>query len=102
MTRIYIYMYTRESSVSGTCDWYLESAFETSDGSEDAQELKKYSLAKRAVNKGTPLRAARRTIPRVINSAWGVGSAPLRAQQGADYNIIANYRQKLRRIHDDS
>lgn len=32
--------------------------------------------------------------------AWG--SAPLRAQQGADYNIIANYRQKLRRIHDDS
>lgn len=95
-------MRVRESPVGGTRDRYLESTFETSDGTGDAQEPKKYSLVKRAPNKGAPLCAARRTIPRVINSARGVGSAPLRAQQGADYNIIANYRQKLRRIHDDS
>lgn len=47
-------------------------------------------------------RKVRRPISRVINSAWSAGSAPLRAQQGADYNITANYQRKLRRIHDDS
>ena len=43
------------------------------------------------------------TIPRIINLAWGSkGALPTSAsQREADYNIITNCRQKLRRIRED-
>lgn len=72
------------------------------DGAEDAR---KGTEGRRilALAKGAPLRCGKTYDSTGHQFGLGrVGSAllSLRAQQGADYNIIANYRQKLRRIHE--
>lgn len=47
-----------------------------------AQEPRRHSPARKTPNKGRTATRSKRAIPRVINLAWGVGSAPLRPSKG--------------------